>query len=104
MVLRSSCAGFIVLSITVSIGLSSTSRASQAAEGGPYDSFAVERFHLAGRSREIGTGLVVAIERRNLVVVGACELVLRGDHFDVGRDARAEPVLGLGDAFACEVD
>src|SRR5208283_3935844 len=43
----------------------------------------VERLHLSGGMRQVGPRLVVAVERRDLVVVGARELVLRVHHFDI---------------------
>ena len=59
----------------------------------------VQASHLAGGAREVGARLVVAVERPNLVVIGAGKLVLRRNHFDVVGDAGAEAVLRLRDVF-----
>src|SRR5690348_2255939 len=57
--------------------------------------FCVHRLHLSGGVREAGARLVVTIERGDLVVAGPRQFVLRGDHFDVVRDAGLEPVARL---------
>src|SRR4030095_12857884 len=67
-------------------------------------SLRVERFHLPGRTCQVGARLVVAIQGVDLVVVGSRELVLRGDDFDVVGDARPEPVLRLAYALRGEAD
>jgi hypothetical protein len=52
---------------------------------------------------QVGAGLVIAIEGGDLVVVGAGQLVLRGDDFDVVGDAGLEAVARLFDFLLGEV-
>src|ERR1017187_1025982 len=64
----------------------------------------VERLHLAGGVGQIGARLVVAVERGDLVIVGAGQLVLRGDDFNVVGDAGLETVACLFDLLFGEGD
>src|ERR1017187_9140015 len=64
----------------------------------------VERLHLAGGVGEIGARLVVAVERGDLVVVGAGQFVLRGDDFNVVGDAGLKTVARLFDFLFGERD
>src|SRR5208283_3960384 len=52
----------------------------------------VQRLHLPGGVRQIGTRLVIAVQRRNLVIVSARQFVLRVHHFDVIGHAGLEAV------------
>src|SRR5580698_4504633 len=46
-------------------------------------SLGVNLFHLADRSRQVRSRLIEPVQRRDLVVVGARQGILRLDHFDV---------------------
>src|ERR1700743_1755474 len=58
-------------------------------------SLGVNLFHLADRSRQVRSRLLEPVQRRYLVVVGACQRILRLDHFDVVRHARTKAVACL---------
>ena len=55
----------------------------------------VERLHLADAVGEVGARLVVAVERRDLVVAGAGQGVLGLDHFDIVGDAGLKAIARL---------
>src|SRR5579872_4621819 len=58
-------------------------------------SLGVNLFHLADRPRQIRARLIEPVQRRDLIVVGARQRILRLDHFDVVRHARLEAVARL---------
>ena len=64
----------------------------------------VERLHLSDGVGQVGARLVVAVERADLVVVGARQLVLGGDHFDVVGHAGLEAVARLVHFLARQFD
>ena len=68
-----------------------------------WSSLRVGFFHLANGAREVGTGLVETVERRDLVIVGAGKRILGGDNFNVVGDAGFEAVAGLVDFFLGEL-
>ena len=66
--------------------------------------FGVERLHLADGIGQAGTGLVIAIEGADLIVVGARQLILRVDYFEVVGDAGLKTVARLGDFLMGQLD
>src|ERR1700739_2085094 len=56
--------------------------------------------HLANRARKIGTRLVKAVQRCNLIIVRARQRVLRGNHFNVVGHPGLETVARLIDFFS----
>src|SRR5271157_626616 len=65
-------------------------------------SLRVGLFHLPNRTGKVGAGLVEAVERQDLVVVGARQGILGGNHFDVVGHAGQETIAGLADFFLCQ--
>jgi hypothetical protein len=66
-------------------------------------SLRVSFFHLPDGTREVGTGLIETVERRDLVIVGAGKRILGRNHFDIVGDAGFETVAGLVDFFFGEL-
>ena len=62
-------------------------------------SFRIHGFDIACGAGQSRARQVELIQRADLVIAGARQIVLRGDHFDVGGDARLKPALRLGDFF-----
>src|ERR1017187_2232461 len=91
-------ASMTVRAITQGLTPRCQSMAGEAAAGG-FSGMAVllgvDRLHPAGGVGEIGARLVVAIERGDLVIVGAGQFVLRGDDFDIVGDAGLEAIARL---------
>src|SRR5258707_2611206 len=66
-------------------------------------SLRVSFFHLPDGAREVGTGLIETVERRDLVIVGAGKRILGRNHFDIVGDAGFEAVAGLSNFFLREL-
>src|ERR1700743_1217593 len=81
----------VVDSVFVRVGFSTCSSMSPLIA----PSLGVNLFHLADRSRQVRSRLIEPVQRRDLVVVGACQGILRLDHFDVVRHARTKAVACL---------
>src|SRR5271165_5856162 len=64
----------------------------------------VQLFHLTDGPRIVGTRLIKAIQRGNLVVIGTRQGILRLNHFDIVGHARAKTVTRLIHFFARELD
>src|ERR1039457_86888 len=66
--------------------------------------FAVDRLHLPDAVRQVRARLVVAVQRRDLVVTGARQPVLRLNHFHVVGHPRLKAVAGLFHFLARQLD
>src|SRR5690349_12287731 len=62
-------------------------------------SLGVNILHLACGMRQVGAGLVVSVQRDNLVVAGTCQRVLRLHDFYIVGDPGLEAVACLPDLF-----
>src|ERR1017187_1178726 len=89
-----------VASITVMAMIHGLMRGRKGTEG----LFGVERLHLADAVRQIGAGLVIAVQGGDLVVGGAGQAVLRLNHFHVVGDAGLKAVAGLFHFLAGQFD
>src|SRR5712671_1571424 len=63
----------------------------------------VNFFHLPNRPRIVRTRLIKAVQRRNLVVIGARQRILRLNHFYVVCHSSLEAVARLLHFFLCQL-
>src|ERR1019366_3545350 len=66
--------------------------------------FGVDRLHLPDAVRQVRPRLVITVQRRDLVVAGARQPVLRLNHFHVVGHARLKAVAGLFHFLARQLD
>src|SRR5450755_4327336 len=62
----------------------------------------VDSFHLSRGVGQIRTGLIVAVQRQNLIVVSAGQRILRADDLNIVSHAGLKPVARLGYLFVGE--